>query len=359
MRIKTIAASVFAVFSVGTAILSARTSAPQTQNKVFDFTNKPSRQGLQEIATILRTVGDIQQLSIDPAASSLTVGGTTDQLAMTGWIVRQLDQPVPADASAPQPATASTQQFLVAGKSDDVIRVFHLNHVAPKPPQAIQEILTTLRTVADVQKVFNYTSLSDLVVRGPAAQIAFSEYLINSLDVAPGSVTTSPEFHYQAPGQSSQVARVFYLANAKVPQQIQELLTVLRTVIDIQKVFNFSSLNALAIRGTASDIATSEWIIQSLDIPASAKPGPSAAIRQFVIPANTPGGGIVRVFYPSHIDTPQAMQQTLTALRTKLFIQKVFNYTALPAIVVRDSADQIAKAEQLILVQDQLAKTTP
>jgi hypothetical protein len=37
----------------------------------------------------------------------------------------------------------------------------------------------------------------------------------------------------------------------------------------------------------------------------------------------------------------------------------VFNYSALSALVVRDSADQITKAEQLILAQDQLAQATP
>ena len=267
MKAIAIAAILFA--SLFTSVASAQT--PPTQNQVFDFSNKPTQQGLQEVATILRTVGDIKQLSVDSAASTITVGGTPDQLSMTGWIMRQLDQPVPADLSVPQPAAGSTQQYLVAGKSDDVIRVFHLTTVVPNTPQEIQEILTVLRTVADVQKVYNYTALADLVVRGPAAQMAFAEYLINSLDVKPGSVTTSAEFPYRSPGEPDTVAKVFYLANASTPQAIQELLTTLRTVADIQKVFNYTPLRALAIRGAASDIAASEWLIQSLDIPAQSK----------------------------------------------------------------------------------------
>ena len=358
MHLRTIALTtlLFASFA------AAQTSPAPTQAKTYDFTNKPSPQGLQEIATILRTVGDMTHLSVDAAAFTVTVTGTTDELAMSGWIIQQLDQPV----TVPTSATASPQQYPIAGKADDVIRVFHLGNIGPTNPQGIQEMLIVLCTVGDVQKVFNYSALSDLVVRGPATQIALSEYLIKSLDVVPGSVTTGQAFQFQTPSQGIQTARVFYLATMKAPQQIQEILTTLRAVGDIQKVFDFTPLNALAIRGTADDISTSEWIVQSQDINASATPGTSAGVREYIMPKNQPGGNVIRVFYPAHINTPQETQQTLTAIRTKLQIQKVFNYTvpqlapphnpAWVALTVRGTADQITKAEQLILDQDQLAK---
>ncbi len=346
------------------ALASAAIAAAQTapQSKTFDFANKSTPQTLQEAATILRTVGDIQQLSVDSAASTMTVQGTADELAMTAWILQALDQP----ANPPQPSSYS-EPYLVADKSDDVIRIFHLGNV-PKAPQAMQEILTTLRTVADVQKVFNYTALNDLVVRGPAAQMALAEYLVKAFDVVPGSVTTAPEFPYKPATRPitgangapvNEEVRVFYLANMKVPQQIQEILTVLRTVEDIQKIFNYTPLNALAIRASDSDMATAAWVIQSLDIPA--QPAASASPREYTMtgPSFPASSNIIRVFYPPHISTPKGIQETLTLLRTKLSIQKVFNYTALNALVVRGSADQITKAEQLIQAQDQLAKATP
>jgi len=336
------------------ASFAAAQSAPATQSQTFDFKNNPGQQGLQEIATVLRTVGDIRQLSID-SASTITIQGTTDELAMSGWIIRQLDQPV----TDPPSATASPLQYPVAGKSDDVIRVFHVANL-PKTPQVIQELLTTLRTVANDQKAYTYTALQDLIVRGPAAQIALSAYLINALDVAPGSVTTAPEFQDQPVGAPSQVTRVFYLTTTKAPQQIQEILTVLRTVVDVQKIFNSTANNALAIRASAGDMATAAWIIQSLDILPAAKPAPSAGPREFIMPVPPNGiGNSVRVFYLAHINTPKGIQETLTMLRTKLSIQKVFNYSTLPALVVRGTADQITKAEQMINAQDQLAMTTP
>lgn len=350
MRLTSIVFASLLMLTAGATIVPA-----QTTSQTFDFTTKPSAQGLQEIATILRTVGNIKQLSVDAAASTVTVQGTADELSMTAWIVHELDQP-----NAQSVSSSPAQQYLVAGQSDDVIRVFHLAHISPQPPQAMQEALTILRTVADVQKVYNYTALADLVVRGPASQIAVSEYLINSLDVVKGSVTTTAEYQYQAPGQGSQVARVFYLAHATTPQSVQEILTVIRTVADIQKIFNFTPLNALAIRGTANDIAVCDFLIQSLDIASAPSTGPSASLREYHMPGNARAGdSFVRVFYPAHIDTQAGIQQTITQLRTDLQIMKVFNRSSPTALVVRGSADQIAKAELLIKDRDQPAKSTP
>ena len=348
MYLKSIAIAVFSTV-LGASVGLAQTTAPATQSKVFDFTNQPTPQGLQEIATILRTVGNIQQLSVDPAAVTVTVTGTTDQLAMSGWIIHQLDQPIPADLSVPQPGASSSQQYLVAGKSDDVIQVFHLGTVIPSRPQMIQEILTVLRTVVDVQKVYNYTGLCDLVVRGPAAQLAFTQYLVSSLDVKPGSVTTSAEFQYQPQGEPATVARVFYLASPSTPQHIQEILTNLRTVVQIQKVFNYTAVNALAIRATPAELAASEFLIQSLDIPAAPNTGEAANIREFNMPATgKDGASVIHVHYLAKALTPQQIQEMLGVVRTVLGIQKTFNNSTPPALTVRGSADQVAKADQLI-----------
>jgi type II secretory pathway component GspD/PulD (secretin) len=347
MCIKGIATAVLAAV-LGASVGLAQT-APVNQSKVFDFSNQPTQQGLQEIATILRTVGDIQQLSIDPASSAVTVTGTADQLAMTGWIVHQLDQPIPADLSVPQPAPGSNQQYLEAGKSDDVIQVFHLTTVVPKTPQMIQEILTVLRTVVGVQKVYNYTALCDLVLRAPAAQMAFAQYLISSLDVKPGSVTTSAEFQYQPSGEPATVARVFYLANPTSPQHIQELLTTLRTVVQIQKVFNYTAVEALAIRGTPAELAASEFVIQSLDVPAAPKTGDAANIREFNMPVNgKDSASVIHVYYLAKALTPQQIQEMLGVVRNVLGIQRTFNNSTPPALTVRGSQDQVAKADQLI-----------
>ena len=320
MNAKTAAIAAFLIVPLASALAYAQ------QTQTFDFTNKPSQQGLQEIATIRRTVGDIRNLSINPAPASLTVQGTSDDLAMSGWIVHQLDRP-----ASPPPSTST--QFLVAGKSDDVIQVFHLANI-PTAPQAMQEILTVLRTVADVQKIFNYTPLTDMVIRGPAAQIALAEYLIDSLDVVPGSVMTGQDFHYTSvqPNHGPEVVRVFYLKNSPTPQAVQEILT---------------TLTAMAVRGSASDLAAAEFLIQSLDMPSDAK-APAAGIHEFSIPA----GGMIGIYNPANIKG-QNLSPTLTLIRQNLQIQKAFMKTAPAALIFRGSPDQITKVEELIRQKDQ------
>jgi general secretion pathway protein D len=66
---------------------------------------------------------------------------------------------------------------------------------------------------------------------------------------------------------TEQVVKVFYLSNPTTPQEIQEILTVLRTVVDVQKVFNYTAQNALVVRCDADVMALVEKLIADLDKP--------------------------------------------------------------------------------------------
>jgi general secretion pathway protein D len=63
---------------------------------------------------------------------------------------------------------------------DNVVRVFYLSNLTT--PQELQEISTVIRTVADIKKVFTYTSMSALIARGTPDQIMLAEKLVNDLD---------------------------------------------------------------------------------------------------------------------------------------------------------------------------------
>jgi general secretion pathway protein D len=68
---------------------------------------------------------------------------------------------------------------------------------------------------------------------------------------------------------AEQVVKVFYLTNITGPQEMQEMLTVLRTVVDVQKVFNYTAQNALVVRAEADTMALVEKLISDLDKPRS------------------------------------------------------------------------------------------
>jgi general secretion pathway protein D len=81
---------------------------------------------------------------------------------------------------------------------------------------------------------------------------------------------------------AEQVVKVFYLSNVTAPQEMQEMLTVLRTVVDVQKVFSFTSQNALIVRAEADTMALVEKLISDLD-----KARPEVVIDVMVMEVNT------------------------------------------------------------------------
>lgn len=63
------------------------------------------------------------------------------------------------------------------------------------------------------------------------------------------------------------VSRVFYLQNITSAQELQEVMTAVRQVTDVRKIFPVNSQSALIIRGTADQMALAEKVILDLDKP--------------------------------------------------------------------------------------------
>jgi general secretion pathway protein D len=66
-----------------------------------------------------------------------------------------------------------------------------------------------------------------------------------------------------------QVAKVFYLTNVSSPQELQEIVNAVRSVADIQRLFPYSSQNAIIAKGSADQVALAEKLLHDLDKPKS------------------------------------------------------------------------------------------
>src|SRR6185312_14282532 len=98
---------------------------------------------------------------------------------------------------------------------------------------------------------------------------------------------------------AEQVVKVFYLSNLTTPQEMQEILTVLRTVVDVQKVFSYTAQNALIVRCEADTMALVEKLIADLD-----KPRPEVVIDFLVMEvSSTHIRNITAAFAPTGINT--------------------------------------------------------
>src|SRR5437016_1862075 len=83
-------ALVFVVLCASGAL--GQTPIDQPSDRVFYFTHTETEQGIQEISTLIRGIGDIRQVSTDTAKRSLTVHGNAAQIALAEWLFNEMDQ---------------------------------------------------------------------------------------------------------------------------------------------------------------------------------------------------------------------------------------------------------------------------
>ncbi len=82
---------------------------------------------------------------------------------------------------------------------------------------------------------------------------------------APNPDAALHEYHF--PGGGDDIVRVFYIKHANTPQELQEIVTLVRSVADVRRLFTYNELRAFAARGTADQIALVAWLVEQLDQP--------------------------------------------------------------------------------------------
>ena len=238
--------------------LSAMASA---EERTVALVNVPSARGLQEIATVLRTVADIPKLSIDSAHPGFSLEGTPAQLDSGAWLIHQFDKPAGWQPSEQEKSNPSTREYrLPPTEPANVFRIYYLPENTTQ--MGIQETLTVLRTVLDVRKIFSYTPLDALAWRGTASDVEAAEWLLHALDTR-----TVSEPYPLRDGKPFDVLRVFPLPGDITARQTQELLTALRMKpMSIMKVFTRTAPPAIAVRGTAAQVDQAEKLIPPIKV---------------------------------------------------------------------------------------------
>jgi len=242
------------------------------------------------------------------------------------------------------PLNAGPQEYRMPG-GDDVIVVYGL---AKTPSlQGIQSVVTTIRTVAGIQKIFMVSGPAIVVLGGNASQIAQAEFLLSELDQGKLTRQNATVHELPVPGGEGTVV-VYGLMNNEDPVDIQEIITTLRSVLDIQKIFTVPGPQLIAMRVSASQLQVIKWLIPELDRQ-NANTGENEM--------RVPGGNddVVHVFYLSHLTDLRRMNGLLTDIRKMVYIQKAFTRSTPPALVLRGTLDQIATAARMIESSDHTA----
>jgi len=282
------------------------------------------------------------RVSVDAAQKTLTLHGTAAQITAAEWLLTQWDNSVPAQ----QPENPAAHQYRLT--SDDIVRVFHLAH-APTP-RTLQEVATVVRSTANIRRLFTYNAPSVMTVRGDASQIALAEWLVNQLDQpANQAARGAASDEYRPSGAVDDVVRVFHAVHAATPQGLQEIATDVRSIGDIRQLFTYNESSALIVRGTAAQIALSEWLVGELDQPANQPPRTSSP-HEYVLSGSVED--VVRVFFLTHAESPQRLQQIATEVRSTTEVRRIFTYNAAKALTLRGTAAQIGWADRLIAERD-------
>lgn len=312
-------------------------ASAQDASRVFHLHHIDKASDLNEFAIMVRTISDISHVSADASQKTLSVHGTESQVAIAEFLFTELDrQTVPDSVS---------QEYKVANNADDVVRLFFLPNAATI--QNFQEIATTIRTIAEIRRVFTYNTPRALAVRGSADQIAAAAFMIHELD-QPATAKRADSRVYQMidTGNHGETAvRVFYLPYTSTVQQFQEVATLVRTIAEIRRVFTYNAPKAMIVRGTADQMALVDWMVHELAKPADPA---TLASQPYTMPSDPHGENIVRVFYVKNVPTVQAFQQVATQIRTATSIRRVFTYNATKAMAVRGTAEQLAMVDQML-----------
>lgn len=228
--------------------------------RVFRFAHADSPQQRQEITNAVRSVAELQRAVVDNRAGALAVRGTPEQLDLAAWIVGELDRAPGA------PAATVVESQKVPGDYAPQARVFFLAHAAD--PQTMQEIVNTVRSVAEVQRVMEYSATSAVVLRGSSDQVELATWVIRNLDRPAGAPSEAKPLEYTYNDSSPRPAtavRMFRLAHSTTPQAMQEVVNAVRSISDAQRVTIDTAIATLTLRATPVQAAMATWVIQELD----------------------------------------------------------------------------------------------
>jgi len=83
--------------------------------------------------------------------------------------------------------------------------------------------------------------------------------------VTPNTIFVAADTPAKRKELEQSVIRTFYLANLSQPNELQDLVNILRTLLDTQRLQQFPSQQAIVVRGTPDQIALAEKLIDDLD----------------------------------------------------------------------------------------------
>jgi type II secretory pathway component GspD/PulD (secretin) len=207
-----------------------------------------------------------------------------------------------------------------------------------------EELPVVLRMVAGVTVDALAPGAQKLTVRGTPEQLAVAEWLV-------GAAEKGSADEFRGTG-GSDVVRVFPVAHATERRQFAELGTVIRSVFEIRQLAMFTAMKSMVVRGTAEQVAGSEWLLRRLDGPASTVGNKRDDHEELQLLTSADPDKVVAIFHLANITSQEGLQKATTSIRSTTQARRCFLYAPTRTIVIRGTREQLATATSLVAELD-------
>ncbi len=204
-----------------------------------------------------------QAIAIDPSSFI-----AQQQANKTRQLIQKSLNPTPP---APTPETGMTRRMEEATGPVELAPISQ-TPITLKLTEDAKTVYETIGRLAGINVLFDpdYTSKRVRVdLNGVTLQEALEITALESKTfwrpVTPNTIFVATDSPAKRKELEQSVIRTFYLTNLSLPNELQDLVNILRTLLDTQRLQQFPSQQAIVVRGTPDQIAMAEKLIEDLD----------------------------------------------------------------------------------------------
>jgi general secretion pathway protein D len=221
-------------------------------------------QKLAEDGKLEEAAADFQKaLAIDP---SLFIA--KQELTRTLKLINDQKNPPPQAAGPPNSLERRVQE--AAGPVE--LATISNTPITTKLTEDSKVIYQTIGQLAGINVLFDpdYTSRRIKVeLNGVTLEEALEITALTSKTfwrpVTPNTIFVAQDNPAKRKELEQSVLKTFYLSNLSQPTELQDVVNAIRAVLDVQRVQQLLSQNALVVRGTPDQIALAEKLVEDLD----------------------------------------------------------------------------------------------
>jgi hypothetical protein len=334
-------------------VLCASCALGQTQatDRVYNLSHTATAKDFQALTKLIVSVAKVNETSANEAQRTLSVTGTTNQIAVSDWLVKELDRDAPTNPAAQPSQDKAVHQY--AASDNDMVRIFYFPLVGSIA--GFQNIATVVRTIVYIANAYAYNPLRAIVVRDTSDQIATAAWMVEQMTEAIQTGLMSAD-EYRMPRVTDNVIRMYLAKSSDSIQTVAEIVTDIRSIGDIRRIFTAWAPDLapeiVAMRGTNDQIALGDWLFQQLE---QASPvDQNTASIEYRMSEGAPEN-VVRIFYLPRSLTVQKFQNVAQNLRTQTGVRRLFTYNAPRALIVRGTPDQMNRVAELLQASAVLA----